>query len=81
MDVTTFHKVLFAHFSSPLITIDGDDYHRLITIISDDFIGLSRLKRQQQVNQVLFQYFQDGSLHAVTLKTLTITEAQDAKQP
>ena len=81
MDVTTLHKVLFAHFSSPHITIEGDDYHRLITIISDDFIGLSRLKRQQRVNQALFQYIQDGSLHAVTLKTFTTIEAQDAKQP
>ncbi|NBV28110.1 BolA/IbaG family iron-sulfur metabolism protein [bacterium] len=81
MDATTLHKVLFAHFSSPHITIDGDEYHRLITIVSDDFIGLSRLKRQQQVNQALFQYIQDGSLHAVTLKTLTVNEAQNAKQP
>lgn len=75
MDVKELHEVLSDHFNGALLQIEGDDYHRLITIVSDDFMGLTRLARQQRVNKILFPFFQDGSLHAVTMKLLTLTEA------
>lgn len=75
MDVSQLSKAICHQFNDASILIEGDDYHRLITVVSDQFLGLSRLARQQQLNKALMPFFQDGSLHAVTLKTLTLSES------
>ena len=79
MDVSQLTKILAEGLPDALIVIEGDDYHRLITITSDHFEGLSRLARQRQVNKLLFPFFEDGSLHAVTIKTFTKSETSHAK--
>jgi acid stress-induced BolA-like protein IbaG/YrbA len=74
MDPKKLTLAIEAYFPKAIIKIEGDDYHRLITIVSDDFDGLSRLARQKRVHQSLFPFFQNGSLHAVTLHTFTEKE-------
>lgn len=47
--------------------------HFKLVIVSDVFIGLSRIARQQKINTLLSFAFKEG-LHALTMKTLTMDE-------
>ncbi|SDJ65469.1 BolA family protein [Microbulbifer yueqingensis] len=49
--------------------------HLLVTVVSEAFDGLSRLKKQQLVYEALGDKIADGTLHAVQMKTLTPAEA------
>ena len=48
------------------VTLDGD--RALIEVVSDQFEGLSRVKRQQLVYGCISDFIADGRLHAVTIK-------------
>jgi acid stress-induced BolA-like protein IbaG/YrbA len=43
-------------------------------IVSSEFVGQSRVKRQQRVNAILKARFDSGELHALSMKTLTPDE-------
>jgi acid stress-induced BolA-like protein IbaG/YrbA len=43
-------------------------------VVSTEFVGKSRVQRQQRVNQVLKAWFDSGELHALSFKTLTPEE-------
>jgi acid stress-induced BolA-like protein IbaG/YrbA len=46
----------------------------LITVISREFEGLSRVKKQQAVYACIDHLIADGSLHAVSIRALTPDE-------
>ena len=52
----------------------GGDYVKEITGVGDVFEGLNAVKRQQYVYRILNSVITDGSLHAVSIKTLTPAE-------
>ncbi|KTD31948.1 BolA/IbaG family iron-sulfur metabolism protein [Legionella israelensis] len=54
--------------------VEGDGYHYHLTIISNAFVGKSRVARQQWVYAQLKDYITTGSLHAISMKTLTEEE-------
>ena len=54
--------------------VDGDGYHYQLTIVSNDFIGKSKVARQQWVYKKLKDYITTGSLHALSMKTYTEEE-------
>ena len=56
------------------VYVEGDGCHFSVTIISEQFTGLSRLKRQQTVYQLLNPYIESGDVHAVNMKTYTRQE-------
>ncbi len=47
-----------------------DNIHFEAVVISKTFIGMSLVKRQQQVYNAIGEYIKDGSIHALALKTL-----------
>ncbi len=51
------------------IALDGDRAH--ISVVSDAFAGLSRVKQQQAVYAAIGNFVSDGRLHAVTINTRT----------
>ena len=53
-----------------------DNVHFEATIISASFQGMSKVKRQQLIYKSLQPSIQDGSLHAIAMKTLTPDEAK-----
>lgn len=61
-------------------TVEGDGTHFTALVICDQFIGQSRLKKQQMVYDTVRQYLSDGSLHALSIKTFTQEEWQALKQ-
>ncbi|ASQ45524.1 BolA family protein [Legionella clemsonensis] len=54
--------------------VEGDGYHYQLTIVSDAFLGKSKVARQQWVYGKLKEYITSGSLHAVSMKTFTKEE-------
>mgnify|MGYP000946389513 CR=1 FL=1 len=56
------------------LSVDGDGHHFAAMIVSDEFAGLNRVKRQQRVNTILKPRFDSGELHALSMQTLTPEE-------
>ncbi len=51
------------------VVLDGD--RALISVVSPEFEGLSRVQKQQKVYGCIDAFIKDGSLHAVTIRAQT----------
>ena len=60
------------------IEVNGDGQHFKAVIVSGEFAGLNRVKRQQRVYQTVLDKLNSGELHALSLQTLTPDEWKDA---
>lgn len=56
------------------LELDGDGRHFQALVVSPDFVGMSRVQRQQRVHQTLRAQLDSGELHALSFKTLTPEE-------
>ena len=56
------------------LAVEGDGHHFSAVVVSEDFSGLSRVRRQQLLNGILKPHFDSGVLHALSMKTLTPEE-------
>ncbi|MDP3704556.1 MAG: BolA/IbaG family iron-sulfur metabolism protein [Legionellaceae bacterium] len=56
------------------VRAEGDGYHYQLTIVSNVFIGKSRVARQQWVYAILNKHILSGDLHAIQMKTWTKSE-------
>jgi acid stress-induced BolA-like protein IbaG/YrbA len=56
------------------LALDGDGQHFEALIVSAEFVGKSRVQRQQRVYQTLKEKLATGELHALSFKTLTPEE-------
>jgi acid stress-induced BolA-like protein IbaG/YrbA len=56
------------------VLVEGDGYHYELTIVSDLFLGLAKIKRQQWVYAQLKNEITSGTLHALSMKTWTVNE-------
>lgn len=56
------------------LVVEGDGQHFAAVIVSAEFSGLNRVKRQQRVNAILKARFDTGELHALSMQTLTPDE-------
>ena len=56
------------------IVIEGSDGKYLVTATGDVFQGLTAVKRQQIVYQILNEHIISGVIHAVTMRLMTTKE-------
>ena len=56
------------------VTVDGAGNRFEIDVVSDEFAGLSRVKRQQLVYAAIDDLIASGAIHAVTIKAATPAE-------
>lgn len=56
------------------VKVEGDGYQYQLTIVSDLFLGKSKVARQQWVYAELKEYITTGRLHAISMKTWTEEE-------
>jgi acid stress-induced BolA-like protein IbaG/YrbA len=69
------HQLIQAHLPEARIQVTGEDGHHFqATVVSEQFSGLSPVKRQQLVYAAVSHLIQTGALHALSLKTLTPQE-------
>jgi acid stress-induced BolA-like protein IbaG/YrbA len=59
------------------LSVTGDGRHFEALIVSAAFAGLSRVQRQQRVNDVLREHFETEILHALSMRCLTPAEAKE----
>lgn len=67
-------KIISAGLSCDVLEVDGDGDHFEALIVSAEFVGKSRVQRQQSINALLRAYFDSGKLHALSMKTITPDE-------
>lgn len=67
-------QLVMAGMPGARVSVGGDGYHIDLTVVSEAFAGLSRVKRQQLVYGVLAEVIRSGALHAVNIKALTEAE-------
>lgn len=60
--------------------VEGDGAHFNALVISPAFAGKSRLQKQQLVYDTVKKQLLDGTLHALSIKTLTPEEWQEINE-
>lgn len=74
MHPETIEALLRAGLPCDHLSVDGDGRHFGAIIVSTEFAGLTRVRRQQRVNAVLKAHFDSGELHALSMQTFTPEE-------
>ena len=74
LDPKQIETWIAAGLSCELLAVKGDGQHFEAVIVSSEFVGRSRVKRQQLVNAILKARFDSGELHALSMKTQTPEE-------
>jgi acid stress-induced BolA-like protein IbaG/YrbA len=64
------------HLPCEHVEVTGDGRHFEALIVSDEFIELNRLRRQQLVYGCLHDKISSGTVHALSMQTLTKNEYQ-----
>lgn len=65
---------ILASMPTAEVFVEGDGYHFEAIVISDEFAGLSAVKKQQRVYQSVQNEITSGNLHALSIKTYTPEE-------
>lgn len=80
MQAEDVKSLIEAHIpqSEATVEVNGSSYN--VTVVSNAFDGLSSLKKQQLVYGALNQQIASGEIHAVTMRTFTEAEWQQAKR-
>jgi len=67
-------ELILAGMACEHLALDGDGQHFEALVVSAEFVGKSRVQRQQRVYQTLKEKLATGELHALSFKTLTPEE-------
>jgi acid stress-induced BolA-like protein IbaG/YrbA len=67
-------QLILAGMDCEHLELDGDGQHFAALVVSAEFVGKSRVQRQQRVYQTLKEKLATGELHALSFKTLTPEE-------
>ncbi len=67
-------QLILAGMACDYLALDGDGQHFEAVVVSAEFVGKSRVQRQQHVYGTLKEKLATGELHAISFKTLTPEE-------
>lgn len=71
MDKNEIKRLIEKGLKNSTAVIEGDDgRHFTATVTSSEFTGKNRVQKQQLVYAVLRDKIADGSIHAISIKTL-----------
>jgi acid stress-induced BolA-like protein IbaG/YrbA len=79
MQIEPLKHFIAEHLPCDWLHVEGDGRHFDAIIVSDQFEGLSTLKRQQRVYGFLNELITQGQLHAFSMKTYTPKEWDQKK--
>jgi len=74
MQIEDIEQKITSQINCEHLAVQGDGRHFQALVVSDEFSGLSRIKRQQLVYAAVQEWITSGKLHALSLKTLTVDE-------
>lgn len=78
MDENTIKKTIETALTDATVTVTGDGYHVELCVVSRDFNSLTRILRHQLIYALFTEQIQRGDLHALTIKTYTPEEVEQA---
>ncbi|EKD71636.1 MAG: BolA-like protein [uncultured bacterium] len=61
--------------------VEGDGAHFTAVVVSPEFIGKTRIQKQQMVYETVKKELLDGTLHALSVKAFTPEEWQELGGP
>ncbi len=76
MTPETIKSLIETHLAEAEAFVEGDGAHFTAMVVCPQFAGKSRLQKQQLVYDTVREQLQDGSLHALSVKTFTPEEWQ-----
>lgn len=76
MQAVEVKRFLEEKLPSAQVEVEGEGCNFQLNVISDELVGLSPVKRQQQIYAHLNPWIADGSIHAVTMKFFSRDEWQ-----
>jgi len=74
LDPKLIQSWIAAELPCDYLAVEGDGQHFEALIVSAEFAGMNRVRRQQRVNAILKPRFDSGELHALSMRTLTPDE-------
>ncbi len=74
MNEVEIRALLVAGLSGSEIELQAEGNKVSLVLVSEQFSGLNRVKRQQLVYKLLDQKISSGEIHAVTMRCLTPAE-------
>ena len=75
MNLEEIRQLLESALGESQIEMQSEGNKLDLRLVSDQFIGMNRVKRQQFVYALLNDKISSGEIHAVTMKTRTVDEA------
>ena len=78
LDPKRIEEWIAAELKCKQLHVDGDGAHFQAVIVSSEFAGMNRVKRQQRINAILKARFDSGELHALSMQTYTPEDWQQA---
>ncbi len=75
MDLEEIRQTLTTGLEATMLELEADGNRLLLTVISDKFSGLNKVKRQQMVYALLNERISSGEIHAVSMVTRTPDES------
>ena len=79
MDKDEVAKILKPAFPGDLIEVDGENSYFTVSIVSDKFENLTKLKRQQFVYSCLTDQISSGAIHALDFHLNTGSEHKNSQ--
>ena len=67
-------QLLSAGIKIEYVDVELSGNHCTVTVVSDEFEGLSRVKKQQKVYQCLNEKIASGEIHALNIQAFTTTQ-------
>ncbi len=80
LDPKQIHDWIAAGLECRHLSVDGDGQHFQALIVSAEFEGLNRVRRQQRVYETLRSRLDSGELHALSMQTLTPAEGEERQR-
>lgn len=74
MDAAEVTRLVQAALPEAQVSVDGSGSRYDITVISDVFVDMRPVKKQQTVYAALSAQIADGTIHAVNIRTFTRDE-------
>ena len=74
MQPEEIQALIEAGLSGSMAYVEGDGAHFTAIVVSEHFIGKSRIQKQQMVYDTVRKQLLDGTLHALSVKTFTPDE-------
>ena len=76
MDAQQVENLIQAGMPDAEVTVSGGEGKFEATVVSNAFEGLMPVKRHQLVYATVRELIADGSLHALTIRPLTLEESE-----